>query len=125
MKDKSRDRELGMDRPITRRDFLNGVALTVGGAAGLAGGFDHRAFAAVTNANPPALAGLRGHSEAAMNVMHSIRDGTFWDKAPAPEPTGETLRPRRGRRRHIGPRGGVALPAAGRRAGKDPDPREQ
>ena len=30
MKDKSRDRELGMDRPITRRDFLNGVALTIG-----------------------------------------------------------------------------------------------
>ena len=83
MKDKSRDRELGMDRPITRRDFLNGVALTVGGAAALAGGFDHRAFAAVTNANPPALAGLRGHSEAAMNVMHSVRDGAFWDTAPA------------------------------------------
>ena len=32
----NRDRELGMDRTITRRDFLNGVALTVGGAAGLA-----------------------------------------------------------------------------------------
>ena len=38
MQDKSRDRELGMDRPITRRDFLNGVALGVAGAAGLAGG---------------------------------------------------------------------------------------
>ena len=90
MKDKSRDRELGMDRPITRRDFLNGVALTVGGAATLAGGFDHRAFAAMTNANPPALTRLRGHSETAMNVMHSIRDGAFWDSAPAPQPTGET-----------------------------------
>lgn len=88
MKDKSRDRELGMDRPITRRDFLNGVALTVGGAA-VAGGFDHRAFAAVTNANPPALTGLRGHSEAAMSVMHSLRDGSFWDNAPKPEATGE------------------------------------
>ena len=88
MKDKSRDRELGMDRLITRRDFLNGVALTIG-SAGFAGGFDHRAFAAVTNPNPPALTGLRGHSEAAMNVMHSIRDGAFWDTAPAPQPTGE------------------------------------
>lgn len=28
-----RDRKLGMDRPISRRDFLNGVALTVVGAA--------------------------------------------------------------------------------------------
>ena len=29
----SRDRELGMDRNITRRDFLNGVALTAGAFA--------------------------------------------------------------------------------------------
>jgi spermidine dehydrogenase len=29
-----RDRELGMDRAITRRDFLNGVAVTVGGVLG-------------------------------------------------------------------------------------------
>ena len=28
--DKKRDSELGMDREITRRDFLNGCALTVG-----------------------------------------------------------------------------------------------
>jgi spermidine dehydrogenase len=90
MQDKSRDRELGMDRPITRRDFLNGVALGVAGAAGLAGGSSQRAFAAATEANPPALSGLRGHSEAAMKVMHSVRDGTFWDKAPAPETTGES-----------------------------------
>ncbi len=30
--DAKRDRELGMDRKITRRDFLDGAALTVGGA---------------------------------------------------------------------------------------------
>lgn len=89
MKDKSRDRELGMDRPITRRDFLNGVALTAGALGGVAGGFDHRAFAATTNPNPPALSGLRGHSEVAMGVMHSIRDGTFWDTARPPVTTGE------------------------------------
>ena len=29
---KAYDRELGMGRDITRRDFLNGVAVTVGGA---------------------------------------------------------------------------------------------
>eukprot|EP01035_Chromulina_nebulosa_P015323 gene15323-20306_t len=28
-----RDRVLGMDRPISRRDFLNGVALSVGAVA--------------------------------------------------------------------------------------------
>ena len=26
------DRDLGMDRAITRRDFLNGVSVTIGGA---------------------------------------------------------------------------------------------
>ena len=29
----ARDRELGMDRPITRRDFLNGMAIGVSGIA--------------------------------------------------------------------------------------------
>ena len=29
---KAYDRELGMGRDITRRDFLNGVAVTVGGS---------------------------------------------------------------------------------------------
>ncbi len=89
MQDRSRDRELGMHLPITRRDFMNGVALTVGSAGVLSAGFDHRAFAAVTDRNPPALAGLRGHSVKAMEVMHSVRDGAFWDSAPAPRPTGE------------------------------------
>src|SRR5262245_54076103 len=88
MTDKSRDRELGMDRAITRRDFLNGVALTVAGAA-VAGSATPSAFAAATNANPPAIGGLRGNSQAAMNLMHSIRDGSFWDTAPAPLATGE------------------------------------
>ena len=32
----NRDRELGMDRPITRRDFLDGVAVAIGGASLLA-----------------------------------------------------------------------------------------
>ena len=32
LKDESRDKELGMDRGITRRDFLNGVAVTAGAA---------------------------------------------------------------------------------------------
>ena len=76
MKDKSRDRELGMDRPITRRDFLNGVALGVVGATGLAGGFDHRAFAAMTDPNPPALSGLRGDERDARNTRrHVLGDG--------------------------------------------------
>ncbi len=85
----SSDRDLGMGRPISRRDFLDGVALTVGAAA-LGGPLARSAFAAgPAAAYPPKLTGLRGHHEGSYNVMHSVRDGTFWDKAGAPEPTGE------------------------------------
>jgi spermidine dehydrogenase len=76
-----------MDRPISRRDFMNGVALTVTAAA--LGGIPHAAMGASPAANPAKATGLRGHSEAAMNVMHSIRDGAFWNNAPAIEATGE------------------------------------
>ena len=33
MKKNRLDREIGMDRTISRRDFLDGVAVTIGGAA--------------------------------------------------------------------------------------------
>ena len=84
----SSDRDLGMGRPISRRDFLDGIALTVGAAA-LGGPLARSAFAAGPSAYPPKLTGLRGHHEGSYNVMHSVRDGTFWDKAGAPEATGE------------------------------------
>jgi len=86
-----RDRQLGMDRPISRRDFLNGVALSVGGAAFVHAGLGTgAALAAAPPDYPPSRVGLRGHSEAAMGVAHALRDGTFWDNAGAPEATGET-----------------------------------
>ncbi|MET3899326.1 spermidine dehydrogenase [Devosia sp. UYZn731] len=83
-----RAKALGMDRPITRRDFLNGVALTVAGAAAttLMPGIAH---AIMPVPYPPALTGLRGHSPKAMEIMHAVRDGTFWDTAPKPENSGE------------------------------------
>ena len=86
----ARDRALGMDRPISRRDFLNGVALAVGGSAAAQLGLGGPAQAATPVAYPPSLGGLRGHSEGAMTIAHSLRDGTFWQSAPAPEATGES-----------------------------------
>ena len=56
-----RDRQLGMGSPITRRDFLNGVAVGIGGA--MAGRLlpDLDALMAQGSAAyPPALTGLRG-----------------------------------------------------------------
>ena len=38
------DRDLGMDRAITRRDFLNGVSLAIGAALAAPAGLDARGF---------------------------------------------------------------------------------
>ncbi len=77
-----------MDRGITRRDFLNGVALTVG-AAMLSP--DLLAATAIPAGPekypgyyPPALTGLRGSHPGSFDAAHSLRDGTFWDQAGSP-----------------------------------------
>jgi spermidine dehydrogenase len=86
------DRELGMNRRITRRDFLNGVAVTTGAAL-----MPWQLFAAsdgdpekAADYYPPALAGLRGSHPGSFDTAHSLRDGTFWDSAGKPQDTGET-----------------------------------
>lgn len=84
----AKDRALGMDRKISRRDFLDGVAMVAGAAA--AGGFGIRGARADNAAYPPSLTGLRGHNEGAMNVMHSVRDGSFWENAGTPQASGES-----------------------------------
>ncbi len=108
------DRELGMRRKITRRDFLNGAAVAVGGsivgaaagssfgsAAGLpsalvsvpdtaastAAGKD--AFEKDPNYYPPALMGMRGNHDGTYTYAHKLRDGDFWEGEGKPQPTGE------------------------------------
>jgi len=89
-----RDRNLGMDRAITRRDFLNGVALTIGGAiippAALA--FDQSTYdpEKAPGYYPPALMGMRGDHEGSYTYAHQLRDGDAWNASGKPEPTGET-----------------------------------
>jgi len=87
-----RDRELGMHRKITRRDFLDGVAMTAGAAL-----MPWDLIAAQSsslekspNYYPPALTGMRGSHAGSFDTAHSLRDGTFWDSAGKPEDTGET-----------------------------------
>ena len=87
----SQDRALGMHRKITRRDFINGVAVTAGAALmpwHLLAADDADAQNA-SNYYPPALTGLRGSHPGAFEAAHSLRDGTFWDSAGKPEDTGE------------------------------------
>jgi len=89
-----KDAELGMGRGITRRDFLNGVALTVGAAilpSDLLAAADMQAGRETSpDYYPPALTGLRGSHVGSFEVAHSLRDGTFWDHAGTPVDTKET-----------------------------------
>lgn len=87
------DKDLGMHCPITRRDFLNGVALTIGSSmiphAALA--LDDAPYAPEKAAGyyPPALMGMRGNHDGSYTYAHQLRDGDAWDAAGKPESTGE------------------------------------
>src|SRR5579863_1805817 len=94
----SLDRELGMHRKITRRDFLDGMSLAIGGTIVASGcpwvnGLD--AFATEGPGQkpdyyPPALTGMRGNHEGSYTVAHSLRDGESWEDTGAPGNTNET-----------------------------------
>ena len=87
------DKELGMDRRITRRDFMNGAAMAI--AASIA---PHSSLFAQPASeaqdrpgyDPPAAHGLRGSHPGSFEVAHRLRDGTFWTSAGQPENTGES-----------------------------------
>jgi len=90
----SDEKDLGMDRQISRRDFLNGVALTIGSAlipaAALA--LDESVYAPEKAAGyyPPALTGMRGNHEGSFTYAHRLRDGKSWKESANPEAIGET-----------------------------------
>ena len=77
---RSKDRDLGMHRKITRRDFVNGVGVAVGGALIAPGWLSAREGApAASQAQeyyPPALTGMRGSHPGSFEVAHALRDGT-------------------------------------------------
>ena len=95
MSEVKQDRELGMQCPITRRDFLNGVAIGAGGlltadpvlAALLA---QETVSEKSAEYYPPALTGMRGNHDGTFTYAHQLRDGKKWDSAGAPAKTGET-----------------------------------
>ena len=94
----SEDTKLGMARPITRRDFLNGVA--VGGSGALAESmlpsFALNALTGPAGAQdqpgyyPPALTGMRGSHPGSFEDAHAVRDGNFPKKGAVPADTKET-----------------------------------
>jgi spermidine dehydrogenase len=81
---------LGMERRITRRDFLNGMAVGIGALGGMrAAGLSKGAGAAPAGFYPPQLTGMRGSQPGAYDVAHALRDGTFWQTAGDPIDTRE------------------------------------
>ena len=92
-----RDRALGMYAAITRRDFLNGVSVAVGGSVagallpGLAATGQAAAPAPQDSAGyyPPALTGLRGNHVGSFEAAHRLRDGDLWSQADKITETGE------------------------------------
>ena len=72
-----------MGRPITRRDFVDGVAVGVGAAAL---GPWWSALGAQAAPYPPARTGLRGSHVGSFELFHALRDGTFWPSVGSPRP---------------------------------------
>ena len=97
MADKTQDKKLGMDRPIARRDFLNGVAIGIGStvAQGFLPCLEWMTEGAEQFSQdqpgyyPPTLTGMRGSPDGSFETAHSERDGSFWAHAGAPVETGE------------------------------------
>ncbi len=84
---KRRDRVLGMDRNVTRRDFLNGCAIAVGASLVPTHSEWLHAFGAAEpdfdpkknpNYYPPAKTGMRGSHDGSWEVAHAMRDGQTW-----------------------------------------------
>jgi spermidine dehydrogenase len=105
----SQDQKLGMGCGITRRDFVNGAAVTVGSsllgsAMGSAAGsavvspssllasLDEAARAAPEtdpSYYPPERQGMRGNHDGTYTYAHKLRDGDFWEGEGKPQATGE------------------------------------
>jgi len=72
-----------MHRSVTRRDFLNGAAMSAATAAWLLG-IEETAQAARPGdpeTYPPALTGMRGSHDGSWETAHALRDGSFWKTA--------------------------------------------
>jgi spermidine dehydrogenase len=99
MSEEKKDKDLGMDREITRRDFLNGVAIGVGGTLmgrGIAtetllaaGALDEVAPEKAPDYYPPARMGMRGNHDGTFTFAHRLRDGEGADSFGDAADTGE------------------------------------
>src|ERR1700687_1098187 len=82
-----------MNRPIRRRDFLNGMSVAIGASLVAPGSFwagvlaeTDRPYAPEKEPGyyPPAKPGMRGSHDGSWEVAHAMRDGKHWSN-PAPD----------------------------------------
>ena len=100
MSEEKKDKDLGMDREITRRDFLNGVVAGLGGTL-VGGGFGRETLLAAAAIDefapekapdyyPPARQGMRGNHDGTFTFAHRLRDGEGADSFGDGASTGES-----------------------------------
>ena len=84
------DEDLGMDREIDRRDFLNGFSVAIGSSLVSphlkwleALGLPQSPFAPekASSYYPPSLTGMRGSHDGSFEIAHQLRDGKHWTHA--------------------------------------------
>src|SRR3954468_2323489 len=82
------DRELGMDRAITRRDFLNGSAVALTSALVAPSWLNASALDLQQNPEqapdyyPPLRTGMRGSHPGSFEAGHQLRDRRSWSQSP-------------------------------------------
>jgi len=101
MDEQKKHRDLGLGREISRRDFLNGVAVGTGasllsaswnpGQLLAAGILDEPAPGKSAEYYPPAKLGMRGDHDGSFNLAHRLRDGQSPDSFGETADTGETF----------------------------------
>jgi spermidine dehydrogenase len=100
MSEEKNEKDLGVGREITRRDFLNGVALGTAGTL-VGGGFASETLLAAAaldefapekapGYNPPARLGMRGNHDGTFTFAHRLRDGEGADSFGDAVNTGES-----------------------------------
>src|SRR5258708_18229145 len=82
----ARDRDLGMHRSISRRDFLNGVGVALTGALVVPPWLDTSGLSAAAQQSPemapdyypPLRTGMRGSHPGSFEAGHQLRDRRSW-----------------------------------------------
>ena len=83
------DKGLGMDRAISRRDFLAGTRIALTGSLFGASMLDALAARPAAAHYPPALTGMRGSQPGSFEVAHQLSAGNPWDAVGDDALTGE------------------------------------